>query len=210
MNKKLIVFDFSGTLAKEPTKNIPAFFAGLKKNGCDLNSKNQKEFLNFLKKGLSEYRDWYPLSQGVASFFKRETDGDLIELLKKLIVFQPFEDVREIASLPIKKAILTDASPFLIDLGRFEKSFSVFTPQITTYRKPDERAFQCVLDRCGAKAKETVMVGNDLYEDIIPAKNMGMTVILLDREGKIPEQKGIFKASSMREVGGYLEYLKSL
>jgi putative hydrolase of the HAD superfamily len=210
MNKKLIVFDFSGTLAKEPTKNIPAFFAGLKKNGCDLNSKNQKEFLNFLKESLSKSMDRYALSQRVAAFFTKELDGDLIKLVQDNIVFPLFDDVKEVSSLPIKKAILTDASPFLIDLGRFEKSFSVFTPQITTYRKPDERAFQCVLDRCGAKAKETVMVGNDLYEDIIPAKNMGMTVILLDREGKIPEQKGIFKASSMREVGGYLEYLKSL
>lgn len=206
MNKKLIVFDFSGTLAEEPTKNIPTVLKELKKS-FGLKDSEEKKILDVLKRGLSESCGLYDLSQRVASFLRKELDGELIDLLRENIVFNLFKDVEAIASLRTKKVVLTNASQWVVDTANLSKKFEVFYPE---HKKPDERAFQSVLDHFKVKPEETVMIGNDLYEDIIPAKNMGMTVILLDREGKIPEQKGIFKASSMREVGGYLEYLKSL
>jgi len=209
MQKKLIVFDFSGTLAEEPTKNIPTLLKELKKN-FGLKDEDQKEFLDLLKRSLSECRSWYALSQRVATYLRKELDGGLITLLQENIIFPLFEDIEEIANLPMKKAILTDASPFLINLNRFQKDFMIFAPQITVCRKPDSRAFQCVLDLCEAKAEESVMVGNDLYEDIVPALKMGMTPFFLDREGKIPKesiQAGIIKISSLGEIKGYLNLI---
>lgn len=210
MDKKLIICDFSGTLAEEPTKNIPSLLEGLREMGLALDAKNQQSFLDLLKRSLSDCFDWYSLSQRVATFFRKELDGEIIELLKKNIVFVPFPDVRKIAVLPMKKAILTDASPFLVGLGRFQKNFGIFAPQITGCRKPDSEAFQYVLDHYDVRAEESVMIGNDLDEDLKPALKMGMTPFLIDRKGKTPKElvpAGIVKISSLDEVAKYLSYI---
>lgn len=206
MNIKLAIFDFSGTLAEEPTKNIPTVLKRLKKS-FGLKDNEQKMILDLLKRGLSESYDLYDLSQRVAASLSRELDGELIELLRENIVFKSFEDVKAITSLRIKKVILTNASQWVVDTAKLDKKFEVFYPE---YKKPDERAFQSVLDHFEVRPEETVMIGNSLEEDIDPAKKMGITTILIDRERKLPEQKDTLKISSLREIEGYLKYLRTL
>ncbi len=43
--------------------------------------------------------------------------------------------------------------------------------------KPDPRAFQIVLDQLGVAARDTVMVGDAIDFDIIPAKKLGMRTV---------------------------------
>ena len=45
------------------------------------------------------------------------------------------------------------------------------------YSKPDIRIFDYALDRCGCDPLETVMIGDRLDNDILPAKTVGMKTI---------------------------------
>ena len=45
------------------------------------------------------------------------------------------------------------------------------------YAKPDKRIFEKVLEMAGCTARESVMVGDRLDNDIIPAKALGMKTV---------------------------------
>jgi len=65
--------------------------------------------------------------------------------------------------------------------------------------KPDPRAFLAVLEKLKVKPEEVLMIGDEVERDLIPAKNLGMEVILIDRENKI-ENTPIRKISSLAEL----------
>ncbi len=70
--------------------------------------------------------------------------------------------------------------------------------------KPDSRLFASVLRRFRVDPKEAVMVGDNLYNDILGAKSVGMHAILLDRsdETEYPD-----KIDSLGQLPEYLEKL---
>jgi len=57
------------------------------------------------------------------------------------------------------------------------------------FRKPDPRFFLRVARELGLLPRELISVGNDLDNDILPAKAAGFTTILIQREGggRMPE-----------------------
>jgi FMN phosphatase YigB (HAD superfamily) len=73
--------------------------------------------------------------------------------------------------------------------------------------KPHPAYFEEILSRCGAKADEAVMVGDDLLYDIYGAKKVGMYTILVKtgvvRRGL--DVKPDFEIESIREVPKVLE-----
>lgn len=50
--------------------------------------------------------------------------------------------------------------------------------------KPDPRAFHAALERVGAQAEESLMIGNSLDKDVRGALRVGMAAILVDRHGE--------------------------
>lgn len=53
--------------------------------------------------------------------------------------------------------------------------------------KPDERIFRYAIDQVGACPERSVYVG-DLYEvDVLGARGVGMTPVLIDRNGRFPQ-----------------------
>ena len=53
--------------------------------------------------------------------------------------------------------------------------------------KPHPTIFQAALDTLGVPARDAVMVGDSLEEDIEGARALGMRAILIDREERHPE-----------------------
>ena len=51
------------------------------------------------------------------------------------------------------------------------------------YRKPHRKIFEYALERTGAKAAETIMIGDRYEWDVVGARQCGMNAILVDREG---------------------------
>jgi len=107
--------------------------------------------------------------------------------------------------LPQDKAILTLSGKFALagipGLSRFE----IFSPDVLGLQKPDPEAFLAVLEKMQADPEETVMVGDSLENDILPALSLGIKPILLDRENKTKEAvPPIIKIKTLKELKKYL------
>ena len=122
-----------------------------------------------------------------------------LAFLKEDFVCEFYDDVKEIVNLPFQKAILTSGAGFLIKKLGLEKFAEVFTPKETKFLKPDKRAFLAVLEKLKVKPEEALMVGDEIERDLIPAKNLGMEVILIDRKNKI-ENAQFEKINSLGEL----------
>lgn len=87
--------------------------------------------------------------------------------------------------------------------------------EITTYEdnyylKPDTKYFLSLLDKLGYKAEETIMVGNNVIEDM-PASKVGMYTFLLTDQLMNEKGEDISKYhhGSFKELKEYLESLSN-
>jgi putative hydrolase of the HAD superfamily len=62
----------------------------------------------------------------------------------------------------------------------------VFASRALGVGKPDRRAYEAVLNGCGAQAEESVMVGDNYELDVLAARAAGLRGIHLDRTGTHP------------------------
>lgn len=203
MKPKLIVFDFSETLAylKQPQ---PKDFFSLLKNFIPLAKQNSEEDERQLFGHLLGFtKNWVDFSKQFLQNFVRKPDQKTIKILSNFlkgnIVFELYDDVKEVLDLPFKKAVLTANARFLIDSLGLEKFARIFTPRETKFLKPDSRAFLAVLKKIKVKPEEALMVGDELERDIIPAKALGMEVVLIDREDRI-KNPPVRKIKSLTEL----------
>jgi putative hydrolase of the HAD superfamily len=61
--------------------------------------------------------------------------------------------------------------------------------------KSNPRMYKKVLEILGVKPQEAVMIGDDMQLDVFLPKRLGINVILLDRERKIPSDGRLVDAS---------------
>lgn len=206
MKTKLVLFDFSGTLVYFKFPNQKKYLETLENAGVELRSSEElKEFAFFFSYFLSKAASWQDLSEKLIARFnknpEKETTKALADFLEKNVSFKLYDDVKNILSLPCKKAILTNAGRFLLRDFSLE-GFEIFTPQDTNFLKPDEKAFLFVLEKMGVSPKETLLVSNDLEKDIAPASRLGIRTLLLDRDNKI---ETLFKKiNSLKKVKAHL------
>lgn len=74
------------------------------------------------------------------------------------------------------------------------------------WEKPDPRIFKWALEEAGVDATGAIHVGDSPHFDAIPAGDLGMTGVLLDRFGRWDELEGDFpRVLSLREVVGLTE-----
>jgi FMN phosphatase YigB (HAD superfamily) len=105
-------------------------------------------------------------------------------------------------------------------LGQYGKDFKVFLEenkilQYFTYietqdnynvTKPDSRYFEAVLHKDKCKAEESIMVGDRIDKDIIPAKLIGMKTIRIKtgihkiQEARIPDEIPDLTVEKIREI----------
>jgi len=193
MKPKLILFDFSGTLAylSKPV-DFKEFFDSLKKFGIEIaRDADIKAFATLFADLLGFTKDWLDFSGKIFIEYvekpEREAIGKLAKFLEKNISFELYDDVKEIINLPFRKVILSANARFIVEGLGLEKFAKIFTPRETKFLKPDPKAFLVVLEKLKLKPKETIMVGDEVERDLIPAKNLGMEAILIDRENKIKD-----------------------
>jgi len=211
MEPELILFDFSGTLAflkKQPDPE--RFFSFLRSLGIEIGTEKEKEvFISTFTNLLGEAKNWLDFGQQLLEEFplkpERKQIRALADFLKENIVFQLYEDVKEIIKLPLKKAILSANARFLIEGLGLEGFAKIFTPKETKFLKPDPRAFLLVLSTLKVKPENAMMVGDEIERDLIPAKKLGMEAVLIDRENKI-KNPPFSKISSLSELKKILIY----
>jgi len=210
MKTDLIIFDFSGTLAFIDKLNREDFFAGL--SGFDLDVQSaagMKAFEAVLPQFFSTAESWQDFAEKLSFACSKNPDGSrlpaLANFLRASMGYTLYDDAKAAFDLPAKKAILTTGSRFLTD-DLVPKGIEIFTPAETTYLKPDPRAFIFVLEKMEADHRKTVMVGDEVARDLIPAKSLSIKPILIDRKngiGEVPE--GIIKINSLTNLANLIQ-----
>lgn len=204
---ELILFDFSGTLAKlnfRPKK----FFSKLNNFGIKVESEEKaKEIFKFLGNLIGFCDNWQELTEKfLEKYFFDFSDNlskKLTNFFKEEIKFVLFSDSKYVFSLPIKKAVLSGNSRFLIENVGLPKSIKIFTPVETKYVKPDPRAFLVPLKEFNVEPKKVLMVGDEIERDLIPAKKLGMEAILIDRENKF-KNPPVKKIKTLKKIKEFL------
>ena len=105
-------------------------------------------------------------------------------------------------------------------LGQYGKDFRQYLEGINLYKyfvfteiqddykitKPDPRYFEAVLKKCKCKPEESIMVGDRIDKDIIPAKMVGMKTIRIkigihkNQEPRIPEEIPDLTVNKIEEI----------
>jgi len=205
MKPKLIIFDLFGTLVFPIEKlKKDKYFSFYKSLGIELKTPEDiKMFTDIFTHLMNFAENWRDFSQKLLEKVMRITDqktsDKLSNFFEENIVYQVYEDVKDVINLPCQKAILTAAAKFLFSNLELEKYFKVFTPKETRFLKPDIRTFSAVLEKFNVLPEETVMIGDEIERDLIPAKKLGMESILIDRDNKI-KNTSFQKISSLREL----------
>jgi FMN phosphatase YigB (HAD superfamily) len=208
MGIDLIIFDFSGTLAFINKANREDFFAGLAGFDFDVHGEaNIKAFEAVLPQFFNTAGSWQDFAEKLSFACSKNLDNSrlpaLAAFLRASMGFTLYDDAQTAFDLPARKAILTAGNRFLTD-GLVPKDVEIFTPAETTYLKPDPRAFIFVLEKMEADHQKTIMVGDEVERDLIPAKSLGIKPILIDRKNeieKLPEK--IIKIDSLEKLNRY-------
>ena len=209
MKIELILFDFYGTLAflaKRPS--FQDLFHLLEKTGLKLEMATEIAD-SFLSASFwsQDFKSWEDFVRAVLSQWDKKPEGKLVQeiasFLKKNVAFKFYEDARNIDKLSIRKAILTTAPRFLLTGLSFEGFEKIFTPENTKALKPDPKAFLTAIKDLGVLPGETLMVGDDLESDIIPAKKLGIKVTLIDRDNSV-KNSPVKKINSLKELKNLL------
>jgi len=207
---RLIIFDFSGTLAYYDAGGYKEIFGKLREFNLPVKEEKTAELL---KKAIPEYfseaEDWDELAdkiiQKLGIVLETDRRQRLAALLRRKLAFKLYEDAADIIPLPQDKAILTLCNKFVVDSIPELRYFTVFSPKLAETAKPDLKAFLAVLGKMKADPGETIMVGDSLERDILPARALGIKAILLDREDKTDiNDASIIKIKSLKELKKYL------
>ena len=220
---KAVLFDLGGTLIR--TSEIPYVLERmLKDRGIDRSleeitrawRKAHKE-LNF--RDLAELLDefWVQwnvrilrnlqvnsgtrrLAEFIASHWWDYSDVTLFPDAEKML---PLLKERGLKIGVVTNGLQSDVDEILPKVG-LQDFFDVVVV-IDTLRKmkPDVEVFRYALERLGVGACEAVFVGDELEADYKGAEGAGLTVYLIDRDGKV-EDEGVKRIGSLEEV---LEFL---
>jgi FMN phosphatase YigB (HAD superfamily) len=72
--------------------------------------------------------------------------------------------------------------------------------------KPDTRYFEAILGKCNCRAEESIMIGDRIDKDIIPAKTIGMKTIRIkvgihkNQEPRTPEEIPDLTVENIKEI----------
>lgn len=188
---------------------MQASYMMMKNDGSKKNLEAFEEaFRAIIKDNAQEIIDMFP-----------DVYGDYYDAIKEVASVNPY--AQDIVKLMREKAeYIVVATQPMFPLKAVEKRLSwtgldvSMFDYITIYEessfcKPSIGYYQEIMDKFGATPENTVMLGNDVNEDILPCKELGIdTFLVLD--GLINTQG--HDTSDLRK-GGYsdlIEYLKSL
>ena len=199
--KKAIIFDCWGTLFYDDINPRPLdeFAAKLGRTMKDYS------YLKALEKNLmlEKSEDIACAVRNLISDLDIETDEKLVkeltgilENMRKSDKIKPypktFETLRMLKDRGFKLGIISNAIyPDFESLDIKYDLKSLFDVIVLSYEegviKPDPKIFKIALKRLGSGNSETLMVGDNLKDDVIAAEDQGIDGLLLDNENKYPE-----------------------
>ncbi len=92
-----------------------------------------------------------------------------------------------------------------IDASDLRKYFTeIITSEMAGYKKPNPRIFEFAMDKAGAVAKESMMIGDDLRVDILGAKGVDIDQIYVNFEAEPHSEEISFEINHLKEIEGIL------
>ena len=217
---KAIIFDLWNTLAFIDSSQNPLFllerFFGIKPEQY---KKVERAFM------LQKFPSVLEAAKHICDCMSKDPDPQMLnELLdiydKSRIQFEFFPDVipelERLRGRGYKLGLISNTDCFSMKPffdGGFKKYFDyVAFSYDTGLLKPDSDIFRFVLEKLGAEPENSVMVGDNLHDDVDAALSVGMRAILLKRDPKefkfIPSwvEPGTYErtARSLRELEKFL------
>jgi len=215
---KAIIFDLWGTVAlgEEATHLFERIQQRL-----GLNELTVQEFTDGLEKSImtQKFETEKEMMKAVCDYFSiipaDITVNDLILLIRRNDnLSKPYDDAAKIIQeldFKSKIGLISNTTCFgpkkLLQKFSLDKYFKgkVFSFEVGLL-KPNPKIFKLALNRLDSSPKETVMIGDSLKKDIIPAKNLGMKTILVDRNKKYTQTKEADAIiNSLNELNSVLE-----
>lgn len=201
--KKLVILDLDNTLYQEEDY-IKAVFSSFEKKynlapGKLVKARSQVQrdkSGDFLKEVLQ-----------AAQMYTRELHDELFDIYSAgefdlQLPTSTVEFLGEIKRRNYLSAILTNGVPLVqrnkiraLNLAGQVDFIFCARHEILGYEKPDPRAFQMVLEETGFKEYETVMVGDNLENDVMGARDIGIDAFWLmgHGDGAVSDLSDIFK-----------------
>jgi putative hydrolase of the HAD superfamily len=81
---------------------------------------------------------------------------------------------------------------------------TLITSEKAGVKKPDPAIFEYALQKTGATADNSLMIGDDYEVDIIGAEGIGMDQVFFDPEKQFPRNGSTYKISSLAELKEFL------
>ncbi len=215
--KKAIIFDCWGTLFYDDINPRPLdeFAAKLGRTMKDYS------YLTALEKNLmlEKCEDLERAVRNLIRDLDIETDEklvkeltDILENMRKSDKIRPYPKTLETLKMLkdrgfrlgiISNAIYHDFESLDIKYGLK----NLFDVTVLSYEegviKPDPKIFRIALKRLGSKNSETLMVGDNLKDDVIAAEKQGIDGLLLDNENRYPESNR--RITSISRIFDYLK-----
>jgi HAD superfamily hydrolase (TIGR01549 family) len=209
---KAVIFDLWHTLGYNDKSNENLIVATANIFG----EKFSMDFLKKVEEGAM-IRRFPSLRDQMISLCMRlgkEPKGQVLEKLAKLwdpstrrVMFFPdtMPYLKSLKKRGIKVAVVSNTGCFTCPLFK-EGENGLFDAVALSFElgvlKPDPKMFKWALKKLGTKPEETLMVGDTLTDDILPAEKLGMKCVLIRREND--------RTSVTKNMGKYRNMIKTL
>lgn len=90
-----------------------------------------------------------------------------------------------------------------------ENIFKLYISGETHISKPKDKAFINVLESEGLLADETMMIGDSLYHDILPAKKLGLKTCLVEKKWHFDDELQAYSGYKVKNIKQFLDELET-
>jgi putative hydrolase of the HAD superfamily len=98
----------------------------------------------------------------------------------------------DLRSLNLQLAVISnsdDRLPKVLDQKQLTQYFDlIVTSHECGFEKPDKRIFEKVLKHFGVAPEEALHVGDDVEKDFRAARNLGMSALIVDANGRMKDK----------------------
>lgn len=190
---RVVTFDCYGTLVQWP-ETLRTVFNSLLPAGAD-GARFHKDFSEFHVQAKSEpYRPYsqvlrLALARTMRKWNLKNVERAQEQLLHSIRVIPPYPDVVPALRSLVRKfriAIISNTENALIEgtVAGLQISCEVITAEQARAYKPDHRFFAYAHQRLGVEAKDVLHVGAGYATDMIPAFELGVARIWINRQGE--------------------------
>jgi putative hydrolase of the HAD superfamily len=183
-----------------PRDRIQAVFLKQFRHSGPLSPSNEKDWWkDVVRRVFSEVgmiRDFDRFFDEVYDKFRDSEGWTLYPETTELLV--------ELKSLRLKLAVISNFDSRIYSvmrsLGILHFFDAVTISSEAGFAKPDPRIFEVAVRSVGSTPAETLLVGDSLRDDVEAGKRVGLTAVLVDRDGRYPDLEGICRIASLREI----------